>query len=108
MTSEIPPKALSKYNNFFREFPGYGVRLTRHADRRRSERGFRFTLPDLRGVLRRGRVLRVEFDSGTGTERFLVAGRDIDGNPMELVVVLDGTMDGCIHVITVIDPGGSR
>jgi len=75
---------------------------------RRSERGFGLTLPDLRGALRRGEVLRVEHDSGTGSERFPVAGRDIDGNPMELVVALDGSMDGCIHVITVIDPGGSR
>ncbi len=107
MPQGVSPKSLSIYRNFFRDFPRYGIRLTRHADSRRNERGFGFTLPDLRGVLRRGRILRVELDSGTGAERFLVAGRDVDGRPMELVVALDRTMDGCVHVITVIDPDGS-
>ncbi len=108
MPLEVSPKSLSLYRNFFRNFPEYDIRLTRHADSRRNERGFGFTLPVLRAVLRRGRIIRVEFDSGTGDERFVVAGRDVDGLRMELVVALDRTMDGCVHVITVIDPDGSR
>lgn len=104
MPSGISPRDLSEYRNFFRNFPDYSVKFSEHAQERLDERGFNPMLLALKNTLRAGKVLRVEFNIDRGNDEFRIAGRDLDGRPIVLVVALDKTRDGCISVITVIDP----
>ena len=91
---------LSAFRNFFRDFPDYGVRLTAHARERMAQR--RIRLPQIRQVLRAGRVREVGRDIRTGQDKFRVAGRDADGRELEIVVAL-GPGDR-VTVVTAILP----
>lgn len=91
---------------FFRKFPDFSIRLTRHAQERMQERAIE--LPQIRMVLERGSVQQVEADIRTGSDKYRVIGRDADGRTLEIVVNLDETGEGRVIVITAIDSGSTR
>lgn len=93
---------ITNYRNFFSNFNNFDIELTDHAKQRMQQHGV--TLADLRRVLRRGTVLRVEPEIRTGDDKYRVAGTDVDNRPIEVVVVLETTGDGSVVVVTVIDP----
>ena len=109
MAANRPPDNHRAYfNNFLRDFPAFGIRLTRHARDRMEER--KIGLPQIRTVLRNGSVQQVESDIKTGRDKYRVAGRDADGRNLEIVVNLDETGKGRVIVVTAIDsrsPGNS-
>lgn len=105
MAANRPPNNHQPYfNNFLRDFPAFGIRLTRHARDRMQER--KIELPQIRTVLKNGSVQRVEPDIKTGRDKYRVAGRDADGRNLEVVVDLDETGKGCVIVVTAIDSRG--
>ena len=108
--STPPSKYRSYYGNFFRAFPNYSIRLTRHARDRMNVRNIQ--LPQIRAVLKTGALVHVESDIRTGMDKYRVAGRDSDGRRLEVVAGLDETGSGRITIITVIDTtdagGGGR
>ena len=102
MAASTPPNRFQAYfRNFFREFPDFGIRLTRHARERMQERGIR--LPQIRSVLRSGTVVQVEQDIRTGEDKYRVAGRDTDERNLEIVAVLEEMESGRVVIVTVID-----
>ena len=109
MAASTPPgKFRSYYAKFFRDFPNFGIRLTRHARDQMEERGIR--LPQIRTVLMTGALVHVEPDIRTGLDKYRVAGGDADGRRLEVVANLDESGPGRVIVITVIDTpdaGGS-
>ena len=107
MVDDVSPKGIADYRNFLGAFQKFSIETTKHANQRMQQHGV--TLPDLRRILRRGGLRHVERDIRTGEDKYRVAGSDIDDRPFEVVVVLDTTGDGCVVVVTVIDPeSGSR
>jgi len=98
------------YQNFFRDFPNFTIRLSRHARVRMQERDIR--LPQIRTVLMTGSLVNVEPDIRTGLDKYRVAGRDADGRGLEVVANLDETGPGHVVIITAIDTsdagGGDR
>ena len=109
--SVVPGKYLSHYRNFFRDFPNFNIRLTRHARIRMQERDIR--LPQVRTVLVTGSLVHVEPDIRRGLDTYRVAGRDADGRHLEVVASLDETGPGRVVIITAIDTsdaggGGGR
>ncbi len=88
----------STFGNFFRDFPDYDVRLTRHARDRMAER--RIRLPQLERVLRTGSLTEVERDIRTGRDKYRVTGRDADGRDLHVVVTLGP--GGRVTVVTAI------
>lgn len=109
--SVVPGNYLSQYRNFFRDFPSFNIRLTRHARVRMQERDIR--LPQIRTVLKTGSLVHVEPDIRSGLDKYRVAGRDSDGRRLEVVANLDQTGPGRVIVITAIDAsnavgGGGR
>ncbi|MDE0391366.1 MAG: DUF4258 domain-containing protein [Rhodospirillales bacterium] len=100
-TSVVPVKYLSQYRNFFRDFPNFNIRLTRHARIRMKERDIR--LPQVRTILMTGSLVHVEPDIRTGLDKYRVAGSDADGRQLEVVASLDETGSGRVVVITAID-----
>ncbi len=106
MSYGIPPERFRAYlNNFFREFPAFRIQLTRHARDRMRERDI--GLAQIRSVLRRGSLSRVEQDIRTGRDKYRMAGRDADGRMLEIVVDLIEDGNGTVVVITVIDATAS-
>ena len=102
MAASTPPNRFTAdFRNLFREFPDFGIRLTRHARERMQERGIR--LPQIRSVLRSGTVVQVEQDIRTGEDKYRVAGRDTDERNLEIVAVLEETESGRVVIVTVID-----
>lgn len=91
---------LAAFRNFFRDFPDYGVRLTRHARERMAQR--RIRLPQIKQALETGWIREVERDIGTGQDKFRVAGRDADGRELEVVVALGPGRR--VTVVTAIQP----
>ena len=111
MVESTPPSKFSSYyNKFFRDFPNFTIRLTRHARNRMEEREIR--LPQIRAVLMTGSILRVEPDIRTGLDKYRVSGRDADGRGLEVVANLEETETGRVVIVTVIDStdagGGAR
>ena len=104
MAPSVSPRDIAAYRNFFRNFQNFGIEITTHAKQRMQQHGV--TLTDLRRVFRPlpGTLLRVESDIRTGDDKYRVEGSDIDNRRFEVVVVLDATGDGCVVVVTVIDP----
>ena len=109
MTASTPPgEYRSYYRNFFRDFPNFTIRLTKHARTRMEERDIR--LPQIRTVLMSGSLLRVEPDIRTGLDKYRVSGHDADGRWLEIVANLDETGAGRVVIVTAIDSpdaGGS-
>ncbi len=102
MAASTPPNRFTtNFRNFFREFPDFGIRLTRHARERMQERDIH--LPQIRSVLRSGTVVQVEQDIRTGEDKYRVAGRDTDERNLEIVAVLEETESGRVVIVTVID-----
>lgn len=93
------PQGLAKFAAFFRRFPDYSVRLTKHARDRMAQR--RIQLPQIRRVLRTGSLREIEPDMRTGQDKYRVAGRDPDGRDLEVVVTLGPGPR--VTVITAID-----
>ena len=107
--SVVPGKYRASYTNFFRDFPNFTIRLTRHARIRMQERDIR--LPQIRSVLMTGALVHVEPDIRTGLDKYRVAGRDADGRGLEVVANLDESGPGRVVIITAIDThdaGGGR
>ena len=94
-------KYISYYKKFFRDFPGFHIRLTNHARKRMRERDIQ--LPQIRAVLMAGSLTHVEPDIRTGLDKYRVTGRDADGRGMEVVANLDETGPGRVVIITAID-----
>ena len=88
----------SAFGKFFRDFPDYDVRLTKHARDRMAER--RIRLPQIERVLRTGSLTEVERDIRTGRDKYRVAGRDADGRDLQVVVALGP--GGRVTVVTAI------
>ena len=106
MKEKTPPARFRAYfNSFFRKFPDFSIRLTRHARNRMQERDIR--LPQIRSVLKSGSVSQVEQDIRTGDDKYRVVGRDRDGRMLEVVVNLIETERGRVVVVTVIDSSKS-
>lgn len=103
-------KFRANYRIFFRDFPNFTIRLTRHARIRMHERDIR--LPQIRTVLVTGSLVHVELDIRTGLDKYRVTGRDADGRGLEVVANLDETGPGRVVIITAIDTldasGGGR
>ncbi len=99
--NQLPVNHQAYFNNFLRDFPDFGIRLTQHARDRMRDRNIE--LPQIRTVLKSGSVRLVERDIRTGLDKYRVAGRDADGRNLEVVVNLDETEKGCIVVVTVIE-----
>jgi len=99
-TSTPPNRFTANFRNFFREFPNFRIRLTRHARERMQEHSIR--LPQIRSVLRSGTVVRVEQDIRTGEDKYRVAGCDTDERNLEIVAVLEETDSGRVIIVTVI------
>lgn len=110
VASTASHKYRSYYKKFIREFPGFSVKLTRHARNRMQERNIR--LPQIRTVLMTGALAHVESDIRTGQDKYRVSGRDADGRSLEVVASLDETGSGRVTIITAIDApvagGGGR
>ena len=92
---------IATYRKFLREYPNFGIRLTKHARDRMKERGIR--LPQIRTVLTTGSILRVEPDIRSGLDKYRVAGPDADGRSLHVVANLDEGGSGRVVVVTVID-----
>ena len=99
--NQPPDNHWAYFNNFLRNFPDFGIWLTRHARDRMRDRNI--GLPQIRTILKSGSVRLVERDIRTGLDKYRVAGRDADGRNLEVVVNLDETGKGCIVVVTVIE-----
>ena len=99
--SVVPGNYLSQYRIFFRDFPNFNIRLTRHARIRMQERDIR--LPQIRTVLMTGSLVHVEPDIRTGLDKYRVAGSDADGRRLEVVASLEETGPGHVVIITAID-----
>ena len=102
MPSRIPPKYVAQFRNFIQDFPSFRIRRTGHATERMRERAV--TFQDIRLVLLRGRLSRVEVDIRTGRDQFRIAGRTVDDRRLEVVVNLDAQETGLVTVVTVITP----
>ncbi len=99
--SEVPEYYRAQFNNFFRQHPGFGIRLTRHARERMRERDIGSA--QIRSVLRSGQLRHVEIDIRSRQEKYRVVGADVDGRSLEVVANLKDTGAGRVIVITVID-----
>ena len=103
-------KYVSYYREFFRNFPSFHIRLTKHARARMRERYIR--LPQIRTVLMTGSLVDVEHDIRTGLDKYRVFGHDADGRGLEVVANLEESGPGHVVIITVIDTldagGGGR
>lgn len=107
MTEGTPSNRFRKnLKGFFRKFPDFSIRPTRHAQERMQK--WAIELPQIWMVLERGSVQQVEADIRTGSDKYRVMGRDADGRTLEIVVNLDETGEGRIIVVTVIDSGSTR
>ena len=100
-TSAVPNKYRSSYTRFFRDFPDFTIRLTKHARTRMQQRNI--GLPQIRTVLMKGSLVRVEPDIRSGLDKYRVSGHDADGRRLEVVANLDESGAGRVVIVTVID-----
>ena len=98
-------KYISYYREFFRNFPNFHIRLTKHARTRMRERHIQ--LLQIRTVLVNGSLVQVESDIRTGLDKYRVTGRDADGRDLEVVANLEEGGPGRVIVITAIDIRGA-
>ena len=76
----------STFDKFFREFPDYDVRYTKHARERMAER--EISAAQIDRVLQSGSLTEVDRDIRSGQEKYRVEGYDVDEQRIVVVVTL--------------------
>ena len=98
MLEQPTNKDLSRYKGFVGAPEDFDFRFSRHSRERMRER--QISLPQIHRVLKTGTLVQVEIDIRSGRRKFRIAGRDLDGRSLEIVVNLGPRRK--VKVITVI------
>ncbi len=91
----------NEFVQFRSSFPRFELIYSRHALERMAERGI--AQDDIRHVLAKGRVVRSEPHIRGGLAH-TVEGRDLDDEPLAVVVAIKSTTRGVVLVVTTFLP----